>query len=115
MYRKYCVTSSENAYYTVCYHIYFLASDKQYAFITDSFYLEYVSSQAPCQVHMVGRFFNQFGYGLALQKGSPFTEQFTLAILKFRSNGLFDRLKKTWLNAGACTHTGEYIITPIFV
>ena len=84
-----------------------LASGKQYALISDSVFVNYEITRPPCTVHTIGRLFHNFGYGLALPKGSPFTEKFTLAILKFRNNGVFERLADRWLKAGPCYKSGR--------
>ncbi len=38
-------------------------------------------------------------YGLALQKGSPYTEQFSEVINKFHDDGTIDALRKKWFSA----------------
>ena len=80
-----------------------LGSSNSFAFISDSATSEYETSTPPCTLRIVGNLFKQFGYGLALPKGSPYTEMFTLAILRLRSDGEIEKLIKTWLRSGQCS------------
>ncbi len=81
-------------------------SGERYAFIFDSAPLEYNNNRKPCLTTMVGRLFNQFGYGLALAKHSPYTDMFSLQVLKLRQEGFMDLLYKKWFG-GACILTGK--------
>lgn len=61
------------------------------AFIWDSSRLEYEAAK-DCELVTAGELFGRSGYGIGLQKGSPWTDAVTLAILDFHEskfNGMF--------------------------
>ena len=76
--------------------------ENKFSFIFDSAPLEYIASNKPCVTKTVGEIFNQFGYGIAFTKNSPFVEIFSLEILKMRENGSMEALKTRWISAGSC-------------
>lgn len=83
----------------------FVVVDKdetQYAFIFDSTVLEYEASKRPCNKMTIGSIFNQFGYGIALRKNSPYLQAISLEVLQFRQNGFLERLTKKHINSGSC-------------
>ncbi|KAK2146937.1 hypothetical protein LSH36_578g01076 [Paralvinella palmiformis] len=80
---------------------------KRYAFILDSFLLEYAANQLPCHVKTVGRLFHQFGYGLGLQKNSPYLDLFSLEVLKLRQNGFLNTLYAKWVTSGVCDEDSQ--------
>lgn len=55
------------------------------AFIWDSSRLEYEAA-ADCELVTAGELFGRSGYGIGLQKGSPWTDAVTLAILDFHES-----------------------------
>lgn len=55
------------------------------AFIWDSSRLEFEAAQ-DCQLVTAGELFGRSGYGVGLQKGSPWSEQVTLSILDFHES-----------------------------
>lgn len=57
------------------------------AFIWDSSRLEYEAAQ-DCELVTAGELFGRSGYGVGLQKGSPWTDAVTLAILEFHESKL---------------------------
>ncbi|XP_070556833.1 glutamate receptor ionotropic, kainate 2-like [Ptychodera flava] len=73
----------------------------KYAFIWDSAVLDYSASKPPCNVRTVGHTFAKIGYGLGLQLDSPYTERFTLEILRLRQEGYIDELHKKYFT-GDC-------------
>ena len=74
-----------------------------YIFIWDEPILEYFASNEPCQSVVIGRKFNMHAYGLALPKGMPYAENFSLAILKLRESGIYEGLTTKWLKEGICS------------
>ncbi|XP_066270647.1 glutamate receptor 2-like isoform X4 [Branchiostoma lanceolatum] len=77
------------------------ARDERYAFIWDSAVLDYVVKQPPCNLRTVGRLFGKIGFGFGLQKGSAYTDAFSIAILQARESGYLDKLKEKWFG-GPC-------------
>lgn len=55
------------------------------AFIWDSSRLEYEAAK-DCELVTAGELFGRSGYGVGLQKGSPWTDAVTLAILEFHES-----------------------------
>lgn len=55
------------------------------AFIWDSSRLEYEAAK-DCELVTAGELFGRSGYGIGLQKGSPWTDLVTLAILDFHES-----------------------------
>lgn len=55
------------------------------AFIWDSSRLEFEAAQ-DCQLVTAGELFGRSGYGVGLQKGSPWSESVTLSILDFHES-----------------------------
>lgn len=55
------------------------------AFIWDSSRLEFEAAQ-DCELVTAGELFGRSGYGIGLQKGSPWTDSVTLAILDFHES-----------------------------
>ena len=69
------------------------------ALITDSPIVDFVSSRKDdqynpnCTLRNIGdSFFNPAGFGLGLTKNSPFTDDFSLAILELRETGVIEEL-----------------------
>lgn len=58
---------------------------KLMAFIWDSSRLEFEAAQ-DCQLVTAGELFGRSGYGVGLQKGSPWSESVTLSILDFHES-----------------------------
>lgn len=62
-----------------------LLRSKLMAFIWDSSRLEYEAAK-DCELVTAGELFGRSGYGIGLQKGSPWTDAVTLAILDFHES-----------------------------
>jgi ionotropic glutamate receptor NMDA 1 len=60
---------------------------KLMAFIWDSSRLEFEAAQ-DCQLVTAGELFGRSGYGVGLQKGSPWAESVTLSILDFHESNM---------------------------
>ena len=58
------------------------ARKEKYAYITEQPYLEYYNQQKPCNTRMLNNLLQAKGYGIGLQKNSPYTNDISVAILK---------------------------------
>lgn len=58
---------------------------KLHAFIWDSSRLEFEAAR-DCELITAGDLFGRSGYGIGLQKGSPWADKVTLAILDFHES-----------------------------
>lgn len=67
------------------------------AFIWDSSRLEFEAAQ-DCQLVTAGELFGRSGYGVGLQKGSPWSEWVTLSILDFHESTMIPTLYNTCIN-----------------
>lgn len=67
------------------------------AFIWDSSRLEFEAAQ-DCELVTAGELFGRSGYGIGLQKGSPWADDVTLAILDFHESKYVVRCKIGNLN-----------------
>jgi len=65
--------------------LYSIINSKLMAFIWDSSRLEYEAAK-DCELVTAGELFGRSGYGIGLQKGSPWTDAVTLAILDFHES-----------------------------
>lgn len=65
----------------IIYHV----GRKLMAFIWDSSRLEFEAAQ-DCELVTAGELFGRSGYGIGLQKGSPWADQVTLTILDFHES-----------------------------
>lgn len=70
--------------YSIIKHRLYVCS-KLMAFIWDSSRLEYEAAK-DCELVTAGELFGRSGYGIGLQKGSPWTDAVTLAILEFHES-----------------------------
>ncbi len=70
--------------------------------------MEYASGVRPCYSALVGRIFNQFGYGLALKKNSPYTDLFSVEILKMRQVNFMETLHTKWFKGTCVTTDGKW-------
>lgn len=68
---------------------------EQYAFLWDSAIVNYYKNKY-CTLQKVGGEFQKDGYALGLKKASPFTQEFSLAILKLRQSGYIEQNLKKW-------------------
>ncbi|KAI8437580.1 hypothetical protein MSG28_011864 [Choristoneura fumiferana] len=69
---------------------------KLMAFIWDSSRLEFEAAQ-DCELVTAGELFGRSGYGVGLQKGSPWADWVTLAILDFHESGIMESLDNNWI------------------
>uniref|UniRef100_A0A345BF23 Glutamate [NMDA] receptor subunit 1 n=1 Tax=Lobesia botrana TaxID=209534 RepID=A0A345BF23_9NEOP len=69
---------------------------KLMAFIWDSSRLEFEAAQ-DCELVTAGELFGRSGYGVGLQKGSPWADKVTLAILDFHESGIMESLDNDWI------------------
>ncbi len=71
-----------------------MRSGALHAFIWDSSRLEFEAAR-DCDLITAGDLFGRSGYGIGLQKNSPWADKVTLAILDFHeSKELFNRLMR---------------------
>lgn len=66
------------------------------AFIWDSSRLEFEAAR-DCDLITAGDLFGRSGYGVGLQKGSPWADKVTLAILDFHESGKMEDLDNSWI------------------
>eukprot|EP00111_Clytia_hemisphaerica_P019907 TCONS_00058710-protein len=71
------------------------------AFIWDSPVLFHETSQN-CDVSTVGDLFGRSGYGIGMPKGSPWSNEISLAVLHFHESGAMEELESTWIDFGNC-------------
>ncbi|XP_065846805.1 glutamate receptor ionotropic, kainate 2-like isoform X2 [Oscarella lobularis] len=76
-----------------------------YVFIWDSPVLEYFAGLQPCTARIIGRTFYKKGYGIAMPKGMPYHDDFTLEILKLRENGWIAKESVKWLTTTDCPNS----------
>ncbi|XP_078584743.1 glutamate receptor ionotropic, delta-2-like [Branchiostoma floridae x Branchiostoma japonicum] len=76
-----------------------------YAFIWDTPILEYVALNDPeCSLTTAENSFYERGYGIALQRDSPYREAFSYGILQMQENGRMNKLKERWWpTTGRCS------------
>ncbi|XP_044593390.1 glutamate [NMDA] receptor subunit 1 isoform X1 [Cotesia glomerata] len=93
-------TMEANNYDTVEDAIHDVKIGKLMAFIWDSSRLEFEAAK-DCELVTAGELFGRSGYGVGLQKGSPWTDAVTLAILDFHEAGFMETLDKEWILQGS--------------
>ncbi|XP_066591394.1 glutamate [NMDA] receptor subunit 1 isoform X2 [Prorops nasuta] len=84
---------------------------KLMAFIWDSSRLEFEAAQ-DCELVTAGELFGRSGYGIGLQKGSPWADAVTLAILDFHEIGFMEDLDKHWILQGNVQQCEQFEKTP---
>ncbi|KAL1455221.1 hypothetical protein WDU94_009332 [Cyamophila willieti] len=84
---------------------------KLMAFIWDSSRLDFEAAQ-DCELVTAGELFGRSGYAIGLQKGSPWADAVTLAILDFHESGFMERLDNTWILQGNVQQCEQYEKTP---
>ncbi|XP_032829415.1 glutamate receptor 4-like isoform X2 [Petromyzon marinus] len=78
-------------------------SKGKYAYLLESTMNEYIEQRKPCDTMKVGGNLDSKGYGIATPKGSSFSPQVNLAVLKLSEQGILDKLKnKWWYDKGEC-------------
>ncbi|XP_076314970.1 putative glutamate receptor [Tachypleus tridentatus] len=73
----------------------------QYAFIKEKSYLDVIMSQDYqktnfCRVHIAKEEFFKVGFGIALQKNSPYLEIFNLEVMKMIQTGLLEKWRQRY-------------------
>lgn len=71
------------------------------AFIWDSPVLYYEASE-DCTLTTAGELFGRSGYGIGMPKGSPWSNEISLAILNFHESGVMEELETTWIDTKKC-------------
>ncbi|CAH0555800.1 unnamed protein product [Brassicogethes aeneus] len=84
---------------------------KLMAFIWDSSRLEFEAAQ-DCELVTAGELFGRSGYGIGLQKGSPWSDDVTLAILDFHESGFMEGLDNKWILQGNLQQCEQFEKTP---
>lgn len=104
-------TMEANNYGTAEQAIQDVKKGKLMAFIWDSSRLEYEAAK-DCELVTAGELFGRSGYGIGLQKGSPWTDAVTLAILEFHESGFMESLDKDWIFHGNVQQCEQFEKTP---
>ncbi|KAL5274466.1 GRIN1 family protein [Megaselia abdita] len=104
-------TMEANNYVTAEHAIQDVKNGKLMAFIWDSSRLEYEAAK-DCELVTAGELFGRSGYGIGLQKGSPWTDAVTLAILDFHESGFMESLDKMWILQGHAQQCEQFEKTP---
>ncbi|XP_058984553.1 glutamate [NMDA] receptor subunit 1 [Musca domestica] len=104
-------TMEANNYDTAEQAIEDVKKGKLMAFIWDSSRLEYEASK-DCELVTAGELFGRSGYGIGLQKGSPWTDAVTLTILEFHESGFMEALDKAWIFHGNAQQCEQFEKTP---
>lgn len=78
------------------------------AFIWDSSRLEYEAAK-DCELVTAGELFGRSGYGIGLQKGSPWTDAVTLAILDFHESECLLDLNRCSFFTSQIKHLGGFM------
>ncbi|KAL7018717.1 hypothetical protein ACKWTF_010879 [Chironomus riparius] len=104
-------TMEANNYETAEQAIQDVKDGKLMAFIWDSSRLEYEAAK-DCELVTAGELFGRSGYGIGLQKGSPWTDAVTLAILDFHESGFMEALDKEWIFHGNIQQCEQFEKTP---
>uniref|UniRef100_A0A1B6E0C7 Glutamate [NMDA] receptor subunit 1 n=1 Tax=Clastoptera arizonana TaxID=38151 RepID=A0A1B6E0C7_9HEMI len=84
---------------------------KLMAFIWDSSRLDFEAAQ-DCELVTAGELFGRSGYGIGLQKGSPWADAVTLAVLDFHESGFMESLDNKWILQGNLQQCEQYEKTP---
>lgn len=67
----------------------------------------YHESSKDCLLTVAGELFGRSGYGVGLPKGSPWTNNISLAILNFHENGKMEELETNWIDIGHCPESNN--------
>ncbi|XP_045473590.1 glutamate [NMDA] receptor subunit 1 [Harmonia axyridis] len=104
-------TMEANNYDTAEQAINDVKTGKLMAFIWDSSRLEFEAAQ-DCELVTAGELFGRSGYGIGLQKGSPWADEVTLAILDFHESGFMESLDNRWIFQGNIQLCEQFEKTP---
>ncbi|KAL9979024.1 hypothetical protein ACROYT_G016616 [Oculina patagonica] len=73
---------------------------ENYAFIWDSAVLEYEVQREPCNtLTLIERPFGSINYGFALPRHSPYTHNFSVAMLELQQEGFLERMTEKWFRS----------------
>jgi len=73
---------------------------ENYAFIWDSAVLEYEVQREPCNtLTLIERPFGSINYGFALPRYSPYTHNFSVAMLELQQEGFLERMTEKWFRS----------------
>ncbi|XP_011496545.1 PREDICTED: glutamate [NMDA] receptor subunit 1 [Ceratosolen solmsi marchali] len=84
---------------------------KLMAFIWDSSRLEFEAAQ-DCELVTAGELFGRSGYGIGMQKRSPWADAVTLAVLDFHESGFMESLDNYWILQGNLQQCEQFEKTP---
>ena len=74
-------------------------SSGDYVFIWDELSLEYaVSTDPDCKTKIIGRDFDEGGYGIGMRQGQPYRRNLTLALLKLKEENIIANLIDQWIH-----------------
>ncbi|XP_063242581.1 glutamate [NMDA] receptor subunit 1 [Bacillus rossius redtenbacheri] len=104
-------TMEANNYDTAEQAIHDVKNGKLMAFIWDSSRLEFEAAQ-DCELVTAGELFGRSGYGIGLQKNSPWADAVTLAILDFHESGFMESLDNKWILQGNLQQCEQFEKTP---
>ncbi|XP_054271641.1 glutamate [NMDA] receptor subunit 1 [Macrosteles quadrilineatus] len=104
-------TMEANNYNTAEEAIRDVKTGKLMAFIWDSSRLDFEAAQ-DCELVTAGELFGRSGYGIGLQKGSPWADVVTLEILNFHESGFMESLDNKWILQGNLQQCEQYEKTP---
>ncbi|KAL9979060.1 hypothetical protein ACROYT_G016655 [Oculina patagonica] len=73
---------------------------ENYAFIWDSAVLKYEVQREPCNtLTLIERPFGSINYGFALPRHSPYTHNFSVAMLELQQEGFLERMTEKWFRS----------------
>ena len=84
-------------------------SDSGYVFVWDSPILEFFASQRPCTTEVIGRTFNHKGYGIVMPFDVPYLDNFSIAVLEMRDDGVISQLARKWLDSSECASSATTV------
>ncbi|XP_048590419.1 glutamate receptor 4 [Nematostella vectensis] len=71
-------------------------ADKKNLFMDENPFSEYLIMQKPCDLAAAKGFMGAQSYGIALPKGSPYTNNISMAILQLQEIGFLEELRRKW-------------------
>eukprot|EP00118_Oscarella_pearsei_P008471 m.43758 g.43758 ORF g.43758 m.43758 type:complete len:863 (+) comp33476_c0_seq5:58-2646(+) len=77
--------------------------NENYVFIWDELSLEYAVSTSPgCNTRLIGRDFNEGGYGLGMRQREEYQKNFTVTLLQLRDEQVIAQIRNRWFENGIC-------------
>lgn len=84
--------------------------------VGDYLSLQQAANKIPdCSYSLAGPNFYNFGYGFAFPKGSPWTEEATLSVLKNQENGSIQAILDYWFNKKECNQPVKELSAEKFI